>query len=83
MQRIKEWFFSEKGMNFINVLFFLSVIFRGSGLAIAAQAAWIVYLSFCIKRTKSKSLKVVYFVFVGIASIMICANLYFLRMRAN
>ena len=76
--KIKKVLFSEKGMKVINALFFLSVVFYGSGFIFIAYAAWIVYLSFCIKNSESKGSKTVFSVFIGFASVMICLNLYFL-----
>lgn len=78
MEKMKECLFSEKGMQIVNTLFFLSMVFYRSGLIFIAYVAWIVYLAFCIKHADTKGSKKVYFVFVGIATIMIMANLYFL-----
>ena len=78
MQKIKALLFSEKGMKLVNILFFLSVVFYRSGLVFIAHLAWVVYLSFCIKQAKSKGIKIIYSVFMGIAIILICINLYFL-----
>ena len=76
--KLKEALFSENGMKIVNALFLLSAIFYGSRLVILAHIAWIVYLAFCIKHTESKGIKIVYGLFIGIASVMICLNLYFL-----
>lgn len=76
--KVKEILFSEKGMTIVNALFLLSAILYKNGLVILAHIAWIVYLAFCIKRTESKGVRIVYSLFIGIASIMICLNLYFL-----
>ena len=78
MRRIKEILFSENGMKIVNTLFFLSAIFYRSGLIFIAYFAWIVYLSFCVKQVESKGSKVIYFIFMGLASIMIIMNFYFL-----
>ena len=78
MQKIRKLFFSEKGMKIVNTLFLLAAIFYRSGLLFLAYFAWIVYLFFCIKQAESKGSKIVYSVFIGIATIMICINLYFL-----
>ena len=77
MKKIKNLLFSEKGMRVVNVLFFLSAFFYRSGLLFIA-VAWIIYLLFCVKQTEAKGSKAVYSVFIGIAVIMICVNLYFL-----
>lgn len=81
MRNIKEILFSEKGMKFVNTLFILSLIFYKSGLIFIAYLAWIVYLSFCIIQTKSKGSKIIYCIFIDIAIIMICINLYFLLLN--
>ena len=77
MKKIKNLLFSEKGMRMVNVLFFLSAFFYRSGLLFIAYVVWIIYLLFCVKQTEAKGSKVVYSVFIGIAVIMICVNLYF------
>lgn len=76
--KIKEMLFSEKGMKVVNTLFFLSMLFYRSGLLFIAYIAWIAYLLFCFRHTESKGSKTVYAIFIGIAAIMICLNLYFL-----
>ena len=73
---MKELLFSESGMKIVNALFLLSAIFYKSRLVILAHIAWIVYLAFCIKHTESKGVRIVYSLFIGIASAMICLNLY-------
>ena len=78
MRNMKETLFSKKGMKLVNTLFILSLFFYKSGLIFIAYLAWIVYLLFCIKQTKSKGIRVIYCIFIGIAIIMICINLYFL-----
>ena len=78
MQKMKEILFSEKGMQLVNILFFLSAIFYRKGFILIAYLAWVVYLSFCIKQAESNGSKIIYSVFMGIAIIMICINLYFL-----
>ena len=78
MRNMKETLFSKKGMKLVNTLFILSLFFYKSGLIFIAYLAWIVYLLFCTKQTKSKGIRVIYCIFIGIAIIMICINLYFL-----
>ena len=75
---MKEILFSEKGMQLVNILFFLSAIFYRRGFIFIAYLAWVVYLSFCIKQAESNGSKIIYSDFMGIAIIMICINLYFL-----
>ena len=76
--KLKETLFSENGMKIVNALFLLSAFFYRSRLVVIAHIAWIAYLAFCIKHTESKGIKIVYGLFIGIASVMICLNLYFL-----
>lgn len=76
--KIVEMLFTEKGMKVVNTLFFLSMLLYRSGFIFIAYAAWIVYLSFCIKKSESKVSKTIYSVFIGLAAVMICLNLYFL-----
>lgn len=78
MQKLKTLFFSEKGMGIVNALFFLSVIFRKGVITLFAYLVWAVYLFFCRKHAESKGSRGVYTVFLGIAVILVCVNLYFL-----
>lgn len=76
--KIKETLFSGKGMKAVNAAFFLSTLFYRSGFIFIAYAAWIVYLSFGIKYSGSEGSKAVRSVFIGIAIVMICLNLFFM-----
>lgn len=78
MKKLKDILFSEKRMKIVNTLFFLLLIFYGSGLLFLAYLAWIAYLAFCIRHTNANGSRIVYSAFIGIAVIMICLNLYFL-----
>ena len=78
MQKMKEILFSEKGMQLVNILLFHSAIFYRKGFIFIAYLAWVVYLSFCIKQAETNGSNIIYSVFMGIAIIMICINLYFL-----
>ena len=74
--KIRDAIYSENGMKVVNVLFFLSMLSR-SPIAIIAYIAWIFYLVFCFKHTESKVAKTIFGVFIAIAAIMICLNLFF------
>ena len=78
MQKLKALFFSEKGMGIVNALFFLSVILRKGVITLFTYLVWAIYLFFCRKHAESKGSRVVYTVFLGIAIILVCVNLYFL-----
>ena len=81
VQKILDAICSENGMKIINVLFFLSAVFSRSWLAILSCAVWIIWLSFCIRRTESKVVRTVYAVFIGMAAIAIGLNLFFMLRR--
>ncbi len=72
---------SENGMKVVNVLFFLSAVFSRNGLALLSCVVWIIWLAFCIRRTESKVVRPVYALFIGIATIAILLNLYFMLRR--
>ena len=74
--KVRDAIYSENGMKVVNVLFFLSMLSR-SPFAIIAYIAWIVYLVFCFRHTESKAAKIIFGVFIGIAVILICINLFF------
>ena len=76
MKKLEETFFSEKGMRIVNALFCISVIFRKGIITFLACLAWAAYLFFCRKHAASKGSKIVYTVFLGIALVLICVNLY-------
>ena len=78
MNQMKKMFFSEIGMKVVNLLFFLSLFIRNCGVIFVAYAVWILYLLNCMKKTSSKTLKVVLSFFVIFASVMIVINLFFL-----
>jgi len=81
VKKIKEILISENGMKIVNVLFFLSVCIRNSGIIFAAYIIWVAYLVFCIKHVQTKTVKIVYTVFIIFAVIMILLNGYFLISR--
>lgn len=83
MRRLKELLFSQKGMRVVNALFFISLLFYRSGFVFIAYIAWIVYLIFCLKHTESKSGRIIYSVFIGIAAVMVCLNLFFLLRQSH
>lgn len=74
MKRFEELLFSDKGRAFINILFFLSLLLKKSGLIFAACAVWIVYLLLCIRRTDAKANRIVYMIMIGIAVVVIGVN---------
>ena len=78
MEKIKNALFSERGMKIVNALFFLSLLFRNSGIIYIAYIVWIAYLTYGISTTSSKVVKTVYFAVSIFATAMIVINLVFL-----
>ena len=78
MVKIKNALFSERGMRIVNALFFLSLLFRNSGIIFIAYIVWIAYLIYGIRTTSSKAVKTVNFAFSIFATAMIVINLVFL-----
>ncbi len=78
MQKLKEAFFSEKGMGIVNTLFWISTIFRKGWLTVAACLAWAAYLVFCRKHAESKASRIINTVFLVFAAVLACVNLYFM-----
>lgn len=61
MEKLKQFFASDKAMMVINVLFILALGFRGM-VAVAALLLWAMYLFFASRRTKNTFMKVFYLV---------------------
>ena len=77
MAQVKHFLASERGMQLVNALFFLTVLIRHNGMVIVAYGTWIVYLRYCISETASPVTKKIYKGFVVFASAMILLNLFF------
>ena len=78
MKKLKEVFFSERGMAIVNILFCLSLFFRVGWLTVLTYLVWAAYLVFCIKHAESKASKIINTVFLVIAAVLACVNLYFM-----
>ena len=76
MQKIKTFLRSEKGMQFINVLFALSMIIPRSGIGLIAYLCWGVYLLYCIRCTEQKTMKIMYSILLAFAAAVIGLNIY-------
>lgn len=77
MKKIKDILSSDKGMEIVNVLFFLSVFIRNSGIGFIACLVWIGYLAFGIKNTQSNAVKIINTVFIVFAAIIVIVNVCF------
>ena len=78
MQKLKEAFFSEKGMGIVNTLFWISTIFRKGWLTVMTYLVWAAYLVFCRKHAESKASRIISTVFLVFAAVLAGVNLYFL-----
>lgn len=78
MKQFKEVFFSKNGMKLVNLLFLLSLFIRNSGIIFVAYFVWIAYLTFGIKTTKVKSVKIINSIFILFAASMIIVNMFLL-----
>lgn len=78
MKKMKEMFFSERGMGIVNILFCLSLFFRVGWLTVLTYLVWVAYLVFCIKHAETKASRIIYTVFLVIAAVLACVNLYFM-----
>ena len=76
MKQVGQWLFSDIGMKIVNAALLLSLLFRNSGIIFVAYALWILYLSFGIRRTSSRTLKAVNAAFILFAAVMIGVNLW-------
>ena len=74
MQKIKSALFSERGINILNSLFFLSLcLFRGSQ-SLAAGILWAVFLAFGIKNAPTKAGRVVNALLLAFIAVMLALN---------
>ena len=78
MKKMKEMFFSERGMGLVNMLFYLSLLIRVGWLTVMTYLVWAMYLFFCRKHAESKASKIINTVFLVIAAVLACVNLYFM-----
>lgn len=54
MKKLKEVFFSERGMAIVNMLFFLSLLIRVGWLTVLTYLVWAMYLFFCRKHSRDQ-----------------------------
>lgn len=75
MTALKKLLFSERGMQLVNGIFFLSALIPNRGVILAAYLLWTIYLLFCIRRTDSRVMKLVYTALLLFASAGAIINL--------
>ena len=52
MKKLKEMFFSERGMGIVNMLFCLSLLIRVGWLTVMTYLVWVAYLVFLHKTRR-------------------------------
>lgn len=75
MKKIKDAMFSDNGRKIANAIFFLSILFPASGFTLIAYICWEAYLVCCIKRSETKSGKIIYGIFSFIVFVLILINI--------
>ncbi len=63
----KEKIFSERFMNWVNVLFVLILILRMPAVTIAAYALWLAYLGCGFVLTKNLTMRIAYGILAAVA----------------
>ena len=76
MQRLKQYINSPKGMNLINIIFWLAIFLSYDVVQLIAYGCWAIWLVFCIRRTSSRVVKVVYNLFLVFAVVMVIGGAY-------
>ena len=76
MEKIKHYLRSDRGMQFVNVLFLLATIIRHRMIIIVACCVWMVYLRYCIRQSSSTVVRLFFKGFMVFACVVILMNLY-------
>ena len=83
MKKLKEMFFSERGMGLVNMLFCLSLLIRVGWLTVMTYLVWAAYLVFCIKHAESKASRHQHRIFGDCSRPLLCEPvLYVLNIQA-
>ena len=75
-EKIRKFMRSERGRAFVNAMFILTTMVRGSGMMFLADIFWVVWLLFCIRESKTKAERVIYGCFVVVGVVLFGMNLY-------
>ena len=76
MKQLKQYLCSPIGMNLVNVLFWAAILLSQDLIQLIACGCWIVYLIYCIRRSSSKIVTVVYGLFLVFAAAMVIGGGY-------
>ena len=75
-EKIRKFMRSERGRAFVNAMFILATMVRGSGMMFMADIFWVLWLIFCIRDSKTKAERVIYVCFVVVGVVLFGMNLY-------
>ena len=75
-EKIRKFMRSERGRAFVNAMFILATMVRGSGMMFMADIFWVLWLIFCIRESKTKAERVIYGCFVVVSVVLFGMNLY-------
>lgn len=76
MKHLKQYLCSPVGMNLVNVLFWAAILLSQDLIQLIAYGCWIAYLIYCIRRSSSKIVTVVYGLFLVFAAVMVIGGGY-------
>lgn len=68
MEKIKRLLTTESGMRTINLLFWLTIIFRNSIIILITYGLWMFFLFYSLKNTRFRIMRVLYSLFVLFAA---------------
>ena len=75
-EKIRKFMRSERGRAFVNAMFILATMVRGSGMMFMADIFWVLWLIFCIRESKTKAERGIYGCFVVVGGVLFGMNLY-------
>ena len=75
-EKIRKFMRSERGRAFVNAMFILATMVRGSGMMFMADIFWVLWLIFCIRESKTKAERVIYGYFIVVGVVLFGMNLY-------
>ncbi|MFQ8776697.1 MAG: hypothetical protein ACLR78_03450 [Roseburia sp.] len=75
-EKIRKFMRSERGRAFVNAMFILATMVRGSGMMFTGRYFLGPLAGFCIRESKTKAERVIYGCFVVVGVVLFGMNLY-------
>ena len=69
-EKIRKFMRSERGRAFVNAMFILATMVRGSGMMFLADVFWVVWLIFGIRESTTKAERVIFGFFVVVGAVL-------------